>query len=43
MEVDDSEVTLCIWDTAGQEEYNALNSIYYRDAVGAILVYDITD
>ena len=40
---DDTDVNLCIWDTAGQEEYHALNSVYYRDAVGAILVYDITD
>ena len=41
--MDDKTVNLCIWDTAGQEEYHALNSVYYRDAVGAILVYDITD
>ena len=41
--VDDKTVNLCIWDTAGQEEYHALNSVYYWDAVGAILVYDITD
>jgi GTPase SAR1 family protein len=29
-------------DTAGQEEYNSLAPIYYRDAVGAIIAYDIT-
>ncbi len=34
--------TFCIWDTAGQEKFNALTPIYYRDAKGAILVYDIT-
>lgn len=28
------------WDTAGQEKFNALNSIYYNGASGAILVYD---
>ena len=32
-----------IWDTAGQERYHALGPIYYRDANGAFLVYDITD
>lgn len=34
--------TFCLWDTAGQEKFNALNNIYYRDAKGAILVYDVS-
>ena len=36
-------VNLMIWDTAGQERYHALNVSYYRDAKGALIVYDITD
>uniref|UniRef100_A0A7S4R1F1 Uncharacterized protein n=1 Tax=Alexandrium monilatum TaxID=311494 RepID=A0A7S4R1F1_9DINO len=31
-----------IWDTAGQERYHAIVSAYYRGAVGALLVYDIS-
>eukprot|EP00920_Eleutheroschizon_duboscqi_P019109 GHVT01045269.1.p1 GENE.GHVT01045269.1~~GHVT01045269.1.p1 ORF type:complete len:242 (-),score=64.97 GHVT01045269.1:1810-2535(-) len=31
-----------IWDTAGQERYRAITSAYYRGAVGALLVYDLS-
>ncbi|KAF7728367.1 Ras- protein Rab-11B [Apophysomyces ossiformis] len=31
-----------IWDTSGQERYRAITGAYYRGAVGALLVYDIT-
>lgn len=37
------EAYLSIWDTAGQERYHSLGPIYYRNANGAILVFDITD
>lgn len=37
------EAQLSIWDTAGQERFHSLGPIYYRDAKGALLVYDITD
>ena len=32
-----------IWDTAGMERFRSLNSIYYHRAVGAILVFDLTN
>ncbi|KAF8772079.1 hypothetical protein HU200_006072 [Digitaria exilis] len=31
-----------IWDTAGQERYRAVTGAYYRGALGAMLVYDVT-
>lgn len=31
-----------IWDTAGQERYRAITTAYYRGAVGALMIYDIT-
>jgi len=31
-----------VWDTAGQEKYRSISSMYYRDAQAAILVYDCT-
>lgn len=32
-----------IWDTAGQERYKSITKKYYQGAVGALLVYDISD
>ncbi|CAM6026288.1 unnamed protein product [Sphagnum balticum] len=42
IQVDGKTVKAQIWDTAGQERYRAITSAYYRGAVGALLVYDIT-
>ncbi|XP_008787280.1 ras-related protein RGP1 [Phoenix dactylifera] len=40
--IDHKTVKAQIWDTAGQERYRAVTSAYYRGAVGALLVYDMT-
>ncbi|KAL0321079.1 UNVERIFIED_CONTAM: Ras-related protein RABA5a [Sesamum radiatum] len=42
MEISGKEVKAQIWDTAGQERFRAVTSAYYRGAVGALLVYDIS-
>lgn len=41
--VDSDYVKLQIWDTAGQERFRSISKSYFRNAVGAILVYDITN
>ncbi|KAI9280192.1 GTP-binding protein [Umbelopsis sp. AD052] len=40
--IDGNTVKCQIWDTSGQERYRAITGAYYRGAVGALLVYDIT-
>lgn len=40
--IEGKSVKAQVWDTAGQERYRAITSAYYRGAVGALLVYDIS-
>ncbi|CAO2829893.1 ras-related protein RABA2a-like [Amaranthus tricolor] len=42
LQVEGRNVKAQIWDTAGQERYRAITSAYYRGALGALLVYDVT-
>jgi Ras-related protein Rab-11A len=42
LEVEGKRIKAQIWDTAGQERYRAITSAYYRGALGALLVYDMT-
>ena len=42
LDIEGKTVKAQIWDTAGQERYRAITSAYYRGAIGALLLYDIT-
>ncbi|OWM84866.1 hypothetical protein CDL15_Pgr027653 [Punica granatum] len=42
LQVEGKCVKAQIWDTAGQERYRAITSAYYRGALGALLVFDVT-
>ena len=42
LQIDSKQVKVQFWDTAGQEKYRAISSAYYKNAHGAIIVYDVT-
>ena len=36
-------VDLTVWDTSGQEKYRSMTRLYFKDAHGVILVYDVNN
>lgn len=42
VEVNGQTIKLQLWDTAGQDRFRAIVKAYYRNAVGGLLVFDIT-
>ncbi|XP_055683837.1 ras-related protein Rab-39B [Lutzomyia longipalpis] len=40
---DGTKIKLQLWDTAGQERFRSITKSYYRNSVGVLLVYDITN
>lgn len=43
VKVDETEMKLIIWDTAGQEKYRSLAQNFYKNALGVFIVFDITN
>ncbi|NWV94181.1 RAB17 protein, partial [Machaerirhynchus nigripectus] len=43
LNLDEAIVKFDIWDTAGQEKYQSVCHLYYRDAHAALVVYDIAN
>ena len=40
--IDDKEITLMIWDVAGEDDYTTMRPTYIRGAAGCIIVVDTT-
>lgn len=43
IEVNGEDVRLMLWDTAGQEEFDAITKAYYRGAQACVLVFSTVD
>ena len=43
IELNNKLIKIQIWDTAGHEAFQSITRNYYKGAVGALLVYDITN
>ncbi|KAL5022034.1 hypothetical protein ScPMuIL_001189 [Solemya velum] len=43
IEVNDEDVRLMLWDTAGQEEFDAITKAYYRGAQACVLAFSTVD
>ena len=41
--INDSQIHLKIWDTAGQEQFSCLTRNFYKNSSGIIIVYDVSN
>ena len=42
IELNGKTIKIQIWDTPGHEDFQEIRRTYYKGAIGALLVYDIT-
>lgn len=42
IQIEEQSIKLQVWDTAGQESFRSVTRAYYRSAICAFLVFDIT-
>ena len=40
--IENHKIKLQIWDTAGQERFRSVSKAYFRNSVGALIVFDVT-
>ncbi len=40
--VNDKEIKIQVWDTGGQEKFSKIRPLYYRGALGGLVVFDVT-
>ena len=38
----DKEIKIQVWDTGGQEKFSKIRPLYYRGALGGLVVFDVT-
>lgn len=43
MSYNDTQIYIQIWDTAGQEKFRSIGPIYFRKALAAVAVFDLTN
>ena len=42
MNVKETQVTLMMWDLAGQPQFKIVRPLYYKGSAGAVFMYDVT-
>jgi small GTP-binding protein len=40
---ENKDIKLQIWDTGGQERFSPIRELYYKGALGAVVVFDVTN
>ena len=41
--VQEKDVKMCIWDTAGQEKFRSIVATYFKSCDGVVMVFDLSN